>query len=106
MKFNLNRAFLPQCRKLPQVIMRVFALFFLTAIFGFSSGNSFSQNVKIIIDTDKTLSLIQVFDLIHEQTDYKFVYNHDLFAKASKIELKKGKIPIKELEEKSLSAIG
>ena len=106
MKFNLNRAFLPQSRKLSQIVMRVFSLFFLTAIFGFSSGNSFSQNVKIKIDTDKTLSLIQVFDLIHEQTDYKFVYNHDLFAKASKIELKKGKIPIKELVEKSLSAIG
>ena len=106
MKINLNHKFCHPRAKWIQIAMRVFALFFMTTIFGFAPGNSFSQNVKIKIDADKALSLIQVFELIHEQTAYNFVYNHDLLTEAPLIELKKGDIPIKELVEKGLSSIG
>lgn len=84
-------------------IMRVFIFLFCVTVFGFVPDNSFSQNKRILIDSDKSLSIVEVFDLITDQTDYNFIYVEDLFNKAPNIELKKGKIRTDKLLNKCLS---
>jgi TonB-linked SusC/RagA family outer membrane protein len=78
-------------------IMRTFIFLFCTTIFGFSPVNLFSQNTKVVIATDKTVSVDEVFDIIKQQTDYTFIYQEDLFKKLPKVHLKKGKIKVNDL---------
>ncbi|MHC0441373.1 SusC/RagA family TonB-linked outer membrane protein [Flavobacterium sp. 3-210] len=81
--------------------MRTFIFLFCTAIFGFSPANLFSQNTKVVIAADKTVTVDEVFDLIKQQTDYTFIYQEDLFKKLPKVHLKKGKIRVNDLLEAS-----
>ncbi|MEN2413639.1 SusC/RagA family TonB-linked outer membrane protein [Flavobacterium mesophilum] len=81
--------------------MRTFIFLFCTAIFGFSPANVFSQNTKIVIAADKTVTVDEVFDIIKQQTDYTFIYQEDLFKKLPKVHLKKGKIRVNDLLEAS-----
>ncbi|MFH4969532.1 TonB-dependent receptor [Gaetbulibacter sp. M240] len=57
----------------------------------------------LIIDTDKSLTVEEVFKLIKEQTDYKFIYQDGIFKDFPKVEVKKGTILAKELLSRSLS---
>ncbi|MGS2764344.1 SusC/RagA family TonB-linked outer membrane protein [Sinomicrobium sp. M5D2P9] len=84
-------------------IMKTFVFLFFTALFGFSPGNMLSQNARIVVDTDKTVTIDEVFDLIRQQTEYKFIYHEDLFKNSSKILLKKGTVTANELLKLSLS---
>ncbi len=84
-------------------LMKIFLLLFCTVSFGFTPKNVFSQNAKIVIDTDKTISVDEVFELIREQTDYTFIYKSNLFDKAPKVFLNKGIISANKLLQKSLS---
>ncbi|WP_207556422.1 SusC/RagA family TonB-linked outer membrane protein [Flavobacterium frigidimaris] len=81
--------------------MRTFIFLFCTAIFGFSPANLFSQNVKVVINADKTVTVDEVFDIIKQQTNYTFIYQEDLFKKLPKVHLKKGKIRVNELLQAS-----
>ncbi|WP_196216459.1 SusC/RagA family TonB-linked outer membrane protein [Flavobacterium sp. LC2016-01] len=81
--------------------MRTFIFLFCTTIFGFSPVNLFSQNTKVVIAADKTVSVDEVFDIIKQQTDYTFIYQEDLFKKLPKVHLKKGKIKVNDLLEAS-----
>ncbi|WP_170179837.1 SusC/RagA family TonB-linked outer membrane protein [Flavivirga rizhaonensis] len=83
--------------------MRTFILLFCTAAFSLSSGELFSQDVKIDIDSDKTITIDEVFQIIKTQTDYRFVYRSDAFKNAPKIYLKKGLINAHDLLVKSLA---
>ncbi|GAA4234641.1 SusC/RagA family TonB-linked outer membrane protein [Postechiella marina] len=80
-------------------------LIFLSCVltFGFNSRASFSQNVKINIDRDQKISVIDVFELIKKETDYRFVYKTEDFKNAPKVELNKGTITAHNLLTKSLS---
>jgi TonB-linked SusC/RagA family outer membrane protein len=71
-------------------------------VFGFSTENSFSQE-KVQIEQDQLVTVDQVFKIIKEQTDYHFLYPRKLFKDAPKVQLKKGKILVKDLLEQSLS---
>lgn len=84
-------------------IMKTFIFLFCTAVFSFSPGKIFSQNAKIIIDADKTVTVDEVFDLIRKQTKYNFIYQEDLFKNVPKVQLKKGVIEANKLLEESLS---
>ncbi|WP_167398345.1 SusC/RagA family TonB-linked outer membrane protein [Flavobacterium crocinum] len=77
--------------------MRTFIFLFCTTIFGFSPVNLFSQNTKVVIAADKTVSVDEVFDIIKQQTNYTFIYQEDLFKKLPKVHLKKGTIKVNEL---------
>jgi len=92
------------CRKnLIVAVMRTFIFLFCVMTFGFTTKSGFSQNKKIVIDTDQELTVEQVFDLIRQQTDYSFIYRSDLFKDAPKIKVIKGETNVNDLLKKSLS---
>ncbi|MCK0132148.1 SusC/RagA family TonB-linked outer membrane protein [Flavobacteriaceae bacterium F08102] len=83
--------------------MKTFILLFCTSVFSFSAENLLSQNVKIKFETDRTLSIDEVFDVIKNQTDYTFIYRSDLFKNSPKISVKKGVIRANKLLGYTLS---
>lgn len=89
-------------KRLLTLIMRTFIFLLCTTVFGFSSVNSFSQE-KITIDTDKEVSVHDVFRIIKKQTKYRFLYPENLFKDAPKVQLKKGEIQVSKLLEQSFS---
>lgn len=84
-------------------LMRTLLLLFCTSVFSLSSVDILSQNAKVVIDKDQTISVDEVFDLIKKQTKYTFIYRTDLFKDYPKIILKKGTIKANKLLAKSLS---
>lgn len=90
-------------KKLPKIIMRTFIFLLCTAVFGFSPVNIMSQNAKVTITEDKTITVDQVFDIIKEQTDYRFIYRSDMFKNYPKVDVKKGIVKANKLLQKSLS---
>lgn len=97
--FFLKRKFLLTC-------MKAFILFFCTVAFSFTSNKVFTQNVKIVVDKDKLVTIDEVFDLVRVQTDYVFIYQEDLFKDVPKIKLKKGTIDANKLLNDNLSGEG
>lgn len=77
-------------------------LFGFLMLSSFKSYSSFSQNSGIIIEHSDQLSVVEVFDLISDQTQHTFIYRSDLFADAPKIKLDKGSVSIEELLSKAL----
>lgn len=106
MKFKLTKR--PPC-PLGKVILHFFMksiIFLFCAIsFALTPLNGEAQDAEIIIDTDMSLTIRQAFRLINKQTDYKFIYRHDLIKTAPNIDLKKGVIKAGELLDKCLSPI-
>lgn len=84
-------------------LMRIFILLFCTAVFSSAPINLFSQNEKIVVDANKTITVDQVFEMIKSQTNYSFIYQEDMFKNAPNVHLKKGKIKLNQLLEISLS---
>lgn len=105
MKINFIREISYKKDLLLKAIMRTFIFLCCTISFAFGSKEAFSQNTEIIIDSDVTLNVKQLFKLIKEQTDYKFVYRHDLIKKAPELSLKKGVIKAGALLNKFLDPI-
>lgn len=103
MKIKLTSAFLFFKEKLLIIIMKTFIFLCLTTAFGFTPINVLSQNSKIRINTDKTLTVDEVFDLIMQQTDYKFIYQEGIFEDFPKMKVKKGTITANKLLNNSLS---
>ena len=90
-------------KKLLTIIMRTFIFFLCTTVFSFTTNNVLSQNVKIIIDADKTVTVDEVFDLIMNQTDYTFIYQVNMFKDYPKVQLKKGVINANKLLERAFN---
>lgn len=84
-------------------IMKLFIFLCCFSVFGFTPDKALSQNAKIIIDRDKTVSVNEIFKIIGDQTDYKFIYREDLFKNFARVKLKKGVIRVNDLLEKSIS---
>ena len=103
MEIKFTRVSLFNKKKILLIIMRLFIFLCCTLTFALNSETSFSQNVKIKIETDKFISVEEVFELIRRQTDYTFVYQSDVFKNAPKVHLKKGIISAHDLLLKSLS---
>jgi TonB-dependent receptor len=79
--------------------MRAFLFFFCTTAFSFSSLSTFSQE-KIVIDSDQTISVYQVFKIVKNQTDYRFIYPKTAFENFPNVSLAKGEIQLGSLLEK------
>ncbi|MFH6991617.1 SusC/RagA family TonB-linked outer membrane protein [Flavobacterium sp. FlaQc-48] len=82
--------------------MRTFLFLVCSAVFGFTPGKILSQNAKITINSNQTLTVDQVFKLIKSQTDYVFIYQANLFDSYPKVEVKKGVIKANDLLALSL----
>ncbi|MEC3908231.1 TonB-dependent receptor [Tamlana sp. 2201CG12-4] len=82
--------------------MRAFIFLCFTTVFSLVPDNVLSQNSKIKISTDKILTVDEVFDLIMDQTDYKFIYQEGIFNDFPKVQVKKGTILANDLLNKSL----
>ncbi|WP_345003969.1 SusC/RagA family TonB-linked outer membrane protein [Snuella lapsa] len=89
-------------KKLLIIMVRSFIFLFCTSLLSFTPSNILSQNTKIIINTDKVLTVDEIFDLIMDQTDYTFIYQIDMFKDFPKVPLKKGVIGTNQLLKKSL----
>ncbi|WP_236778436.1 SusC/RagA family TonB-linked outer membrane protein [Pseudalgibacter alginicilyticus] len=84
--------------------MRTFIFLLCTSMFSFTPNYVLSQNSKIRIEKDVTISVNEVFNIIKEQTtDYMFIYRDDLFNNFPEVQLKKGVIKLDKLLEESLS---
>ena len=70
MEIKFTEAFFLSRKKLLTTIMRTFIYLFCTISFAFVSSEGVSQNAKIKIDSDITISVEEVFELIKKQTDY------------------------------------
>jgi len=82
--------------------MRAIVFLLCTTVFSLNITNSFSQE-KVTIETDMVISIDEVFNLIQDQTAYRFLYPQDLFINSPKVTLKKGTIEISSLLEKCFS---
>lgn len=102
MEINFKHVLFLIRKRILKTIMKSFIILFCGIAFGFSPNFGFSQNAKILIESDVTLSVEQVFELIQKQTDYSFIYGEDLFKLAPKVNLKKGVIKASKLLEISL----
>ena len=83
--------------------MRTFIFLLCTAVFSFTPENVLSQTSKINISEDKTITVDEVFDIIKEQTNYRFIYKSDMFKDFPKVSVKKGVIKANRLLKQSLS---
>ena len=104
MKIKPTNAFLYFRKGLITNIMRAFIFLCCTAVFSLNPENVLSQNAKIKIDADKTITVDEVFDLIMEQTDYKFIYDEELFKNLPRVKLYKGYMPANTLLSESLAS--
>lgn len=83
-------------------MMKTFIFLCALSVFSFTPGNVISQNSKIKIVADKTLTVDEVFYLIMDQTDYKFIYEEGIFKNLPKVQVKKGTISTNKLLNESL----
>ncbi|MCI9845770.1 SusC/RagA family TonB-linked outer membrane protein [Flavobacterium pectinovorum] len=81
--------------------MRTFLLLMSFVLLSFSPTNSVGQ-VKVMIESSKTRTIDEVFDLIKKQTNYHFVYEQDLNQKLPLVLIPKGKLTVDELLKKVL----
>lgn len=103
MEIKTNSFLFLKRKEILTLIMKTFIFLFCTTVFSLSSGDMFSQDVKIEIDSDKTITIDEVFEIIKTQTNYRFAYKSSVFENAPKINLKKGLINAHDLLVKSLS---
>ncbi|TPV35566.1 TonB-dependent receptor [Paucihalobacter ruber] len=82
--------------------MRAIVFLLCTTVFSLNPTDSFSQE-KVTIEADMVISIDEVFNLIQDQTVYRFLYPQDLFINSPKVALKKGTIEISSLLEKCFS---
>lgn len=84
------------------IIMRTFIFLFCTTVFSFSTEISFSQE-KVMIHEDVSLSVDEVFSIIKNQTNYRFIYPRRMFKNTPNVGLKKGEILLTSLLEQTLA---
>ncbi|MDO5970773.1 SusC/RagA family TonB-linked outer membrane protein [Flavivirga aquimarina] len=84
--------------------MRTALLLFCSTVFSFTPINVISQNAKIVIDEDKTVTVDQIFDILQAQTNYTFIYRSDMFKDFPAVHLKKSIIKANDLLSYAISS--
>ncbi|WP_209401429.1 TonB-dependent receptor [Pseudozobellia sp. WGM2] len=90
-------------KRLLLIIMRTFIFLCCATIFAITPSNLLSQHSKVKITADESLTVDEVFDLIMEQTEYKFFYEEGIFKDFPKVQVKKGRIRTNMLLKQSLA---
>lgn len=103
MKKKSTNVLFEKRKNIINIIMRSFIFFFCSTVFAFSPGNIFSQNIKVQIESDKKITIDEVFNIIKQQTDFNFIYKSDIFKDYPKVDVKKGSITANKLLKESLS---
>ncbi len=85
-------------------IMKTLFLLFCTTAFSLAPNATFSQNAKVTIASDKTMTIYEVLELIGEQTECTFIYQSDIFNDVPNIQLKSGVIKVMTLLSQCLPA--
>ncbi|WP_405383069.1 TonB-dependent receptor [Maribacter sp. LLG6340-A2] len=67
---------------------------------------SFSQDAEIVVEKTQTVSIKKMLRLIHQQSNYKFVYNNNLIQGASVVTLNAGTTKASQLLESTLNPLG
>lgn len=83
-------------------LMRTFIFLLCATVFSLTPDNVVSQNSKIKIEKDITLTVDEVFDLIMNQTDYNFFYEEGIFKDFPTVHVKKGVVRTNKLLKQSL----
>jgi TonB-linked SusC/RagA family outer membrane protein len=103
MNFNFIKEFF-FCRKTTKnFIMRTVLLLFCSTIFSFTPIDIISQNVKIVIKENKTVTVDEVFDIIQAQTEYTFIYRSNMFKDFPLVTLNKSIIRVNDLLSSAIS---
>ena len=84
------------------IIMRAFVFLWCLFVFG-GTSNVLSQSAKIFVSTDEKVTVDEIFKMISDQTDYKFIYRKGLFKHFPDVQLKRGVINANKLLEQSIS---
>lgn len=96
MKCRLTKSYLILTKKSICILkMLVFLNCFM--LLGFNSPNALSQNAIINIKSNMIVTVDEVFKMISDQTDYKFIYQDNLFDNHEKVKLEKGEIKVGDL---------
>lgn len=97
MKFNSNPVLSFLKRKQLFLLMKTFLLLFYSTVFSFTSTSLLSQNKKVVIERNDTLTIDEVFETIRNQADYTFFYHEALFKDSPKVAVNKGTIKVDKL---------
>lgn len=89
-------------KRLLLMIMRTFIFLLCTTVFSFNVETTLAQE-KVTIEVDKEATIDEVFEIIIDQTKYRFLYPVDLFKDTPKVQLKKGTISVDKLLNQSIS---
>ena len=101
MVFKLNQGNFSIRKKLLTNIMRAFIFCCFSIGFALSPNDIVSQNTKIIVEEDVSLSVDEVFKLIMNQTDYKFFYEKGTFKDLPEVKVTEGVVNVNKLLERS-----
>ena len=97
MKIIVTNVLFIERKNISKLIVKALLILCCTTVFGFSTDIVFSQHGQVIIDSNKTATIFEVFDLIGEQTECTFIYQSSIFKDLPKLHLKKGVIPVLKL---------
>ncbi|TQO39735.1 TonB-linked SusC/RagA family outer membrane protein [Arenibacter algicola] len=103
MEIKLTKGCFLYRKRLLLIIMRTFIFLCCATVFALTPNNLVSQNSKIKIVAEESLTVDEVFDLIMEQTEYKFFYEEGMFTDFPKVQVQKGSISTNRLLKKSLA---
>ncbi|HEX9827438.1 MAG TPA: SusC/RagA family TonB-linked outer membrane protein [Flavobacteriaceae bacterium] len=91
-------------KQLLMFMMRTFIFLCCVSVFSITPNHIVSQNAKIKIKADNTLTVDEVFGLIMKQTDYNFIYQDGLFKDFPRVLVKKGTTTAGKLLQESIAS--
>ncbi len=89
-----------------KLIMKTLIFFYCALALALGNESGFAQDKFINLPKNKTLTIEKAFELIDQQSEYKFIYRSDLVKNAPKITFHQEKIKISDLLNRFLDPIG
>ncbi len=89
-------------KRLLMFIMRTLIFLLCTTVFSLNTERILAQE-RVKIESDKTVTIDAVFEIIMNQTKYRFLYPEDLFKDLPKVHLKKGNVSVDLLLKNSIA---
>ena len=106
MKINYSKFLFLKKKYLLNVLMKTSLCISFFVLVGFTTKAVYAQNSKVVIDSNKTISIEEVFDILKQQTDHTFIYSVDLFKGKPKVALKKEVTTVGKLLNLSVEKLG